>query len=319
MAAVPDGESTVMGDGRSDIVIFIGCLGQGGQYIHRGQKGCSFQNPGSFLVDLIPYFAEESVFQGCSLVLGPQNFSFDLLELFGDKPFGVHQGLLAHIVVRNLRGLGLGDFDEVAEHLVIFDFKGGKTCLLLLLGHGPGHPGSAVTGDHQEVVQFGIVTLPDESSFVEMVGGILSDGGVDEAGKGVKLSYSLCIHGPGSKGRGGEVLELGKEIRQVHQGSFQGGQIPGVAVPHGNSAAQPFKVINSLEAGADFLPFPWLFQNFRHCIQPPDYGISVHQGIAYPLLEKTSPHGCNGFVNYPQEGASLILGLDIFKEFQVFA
>ena len=76
--------------------------------------------------------------------------------------------------------MDVGDFDVVAEDLVVADFEGGDFGALGFLGLEAGHPALAVALDAAEFVEFGGVAVADETAFLEDGGGLGVDGGGDE-------------------------------------------------------------------------------------------------------------------------------------------
>ena len=52
-------------------------------------------------------------------ILGGEDGVLHVLELLGDEPLAVHQGLLADIGIGHQVVIGLGDLDVIPEHLVV--------------------------------------------------------------------------------------------------------------------------------------------------------------------------------------------------------
>ena len=57
-----------------------------------------------------------------------------ILQLLGDVPLRVGQGLLADIALRHLAPEGVGDLNIVAEDFVVADFQGADAGPFLLPG-----------------------------------------------------------------------------------------------------------------------------------------------------------------------------------------
>ena len=66
--------------------------------------------------------------------MGAQGFVFKGFEFWGDKAFGVFEGLAAAVVVGHFAGLALGDFNKKAVNLVELHPQIGNAGALALPG-----------------------------------------------------------------------------------------------------------------------------------------------------------------------------------------
>ena len=135
MSARPDVNESFLVDGRTHIIFPLRHQGKGRVHVQSGDGPGRFLDPQHFPADLIPHVGKEIVFQRKQLILGTQDHVFQLLELRGNVAFRVGQRLLAHIVVRHQILIGIGHFQIIAEHLVVFDTEvldAGALPLLLL-------------------------------------------------------------------------------------------------------------------------------------------------------------------------------------------
>ena len=82
---------------------------------------------------------EEGFFKLEDLLLGGENLCFVLFEFRGNITFGSHQRLFADVVRRDGIQVSFGDLNEIAEHLVVFDFEGRNSRFLALLGFQAGN------------------------------------------------------------------------------------------------------------------------------------------------------------------------------------
>ena len=104
------------------------------------------------------------------------------LQLRRDVALGVLDGLLADVVGRDLAaglGLGVGDLDVIAEHLVEADLQprdaGPATCSAWkrAIQHLP----SLAIGS--QLVELGMIARPDQAAFLDGQGRIVHEGGLD--------------------------------------------------------------------------------------------------------------------------------------------
>src|SRR6266513_722426 len=104
-----------------------------------------------------------------------QNLRLHLLQLRCDKTFASHSRLLAGVIVRHVSQVRFRYFDEIAEdriesYLERFD-PGGSDFSLLQLGD-PFFAGMRRT---PQVIQIGIVTVPENSAFFQSQWWIVDD------------------------------------------------------------------------------------------------------------------------------------------------
>src|SRR5258708_17662317 len=87
------------------------------------------------------------------------------LEYGRDVALGILEGLLALVVRGNLGGVGVRDFNVIAEDFVEADFKAGDAGLGDFLGLKLGDPALAVAGDGVQAIQLGVAARPDQAAF----------------------------------------------------------------------------------------------------------------------------------------------------------
>ena len=116
--------------------------------------------------DLLPQRREELILQGHHPVRGGEDLVFQVLQLLGDVPLPVHQGLLADVGVRHLVLEGVGHLDVIAEDLVVADLQGPDAGALLLLGLDLRQDALAAVHDVPQAVHLLVVAVPDEAAHI---------------------------------------------------------------------------------------------------------------------------------------------------------
>ena len=167
-----------------------------------------------------------------------------LLQLLVDVPLGVDGGLLAHPVCRHQVGLGLGHFNVVAKHLVVFHPDVLDAALLF----------GAVLDVHQQVLAVGhhipklvylfAVPLSNDASISDGEG-FIHQGVVNalaQAGQLVQLLSEPLEQG-GRQG-GQQVTDFG-DAAQPRRESHQ---IPSPGSAVDNAADEPLQVGDFLQA-----------------------------------------------------------------------
>ena len=94
-------------------------------------------------------------------LLRAENLVLVFLQLGRDEPLRVHQRLLANVVGRRIGQVGLGDFDVVAENLVVPDLQRFDAGAFLFARLEIGQPLAAFCRRRLQLVQLGMVTLAD--------------------------------------------------------------------------------------------------------------------------------------------------------------
>ena len=92
--------------------------------------------------------------------LGGEDGVLQVLELLGDVPLAVGQGLLADVVRGHLVVEGVADLDVVAEDLVVAHLQAADAGALLLPGLHLGDDRRAARLDLPEAVHLGVVARP---------------------------------------------------------------------------------------------------------------------------------------------------------------
>jgi len=121
-------------------------------------------------------FFPELLFEGEGAFVGRQRLVLKCLEFGGDVAFGVLQCLPPAIVVGDFFGVGVGDFDEEAVHLVELDAKVGDPRALAFAGFEFEQESATVVLNTAQFVEFGTVAGADHATFAQQRGGFNGNG-----------------------------------------------------------------------------------------------------------------------------------------------
>ncbi len=105
--------------------------------------GSAPQGDGVF-EDFPDELAEEEFFAGEAAFLGVEDFLFFLFQLLGIEALRIDHCLLADVILGNERQVGFGNFNEITEGSIVFDFKVSYAGALLFLGFQVRQPALAI-------------------------------------------------------------------------------------------------------------------------------------------------------------------------------
>ena len=130
--------------------------------------------------DGLAHAQEQFVFEFDAAFLGAEDFAFHLLQLRGDEPLAVGDGLLADVMRGHFVEVGPGDLDVVAEDGIEADLERADAGAFDFLLLQPGDPFLAFAGAAAEVVQIGVEALSDQTAFLHGEGRFIHDGPRDD-------------------------------------------------------------------------------------------------------------------------------------------
>ena len=268
----------------------------------------------------IPQMAEQLILQRRHPALGGQNLVLQLLQLLGEKPLAVHQGLLADVILRHQAVVAFGHLDVIAEHLVIAHFEALDAGALLLPALQRGHHVRAVVDHVPEVVHLVVIALADEAALPDGEGqavvvlvipdGLLQQGlQVPQAGKPVQK-----FKAPG--GRLCQVRGLLRQHGQHRQPIGQRQHIPGVGAAVHHLADDALQVGHLPQGAGQLLPRHRVRRQRRHLILPDGNGGGIAQGLLDPGPDQPVAHGGLRLVQHPQQRALFLLAPDGLGQLQ---
>ena len=314
MAAVPDLDDAGFVHIRPAVAVPHGHGGKGRQGVrlrHGGGRPLDALRGGG---DLLPQLGEQLVFQRHHPVRGGEDGVLQILELLGDVPLAVHQGLLADVRIRHLVGKGLGYLDVVAEHLVVADLQRPDAGALLLLGLHLGDDALAALEDVTQAVYLLIIAVPDEAALPDGEGGLVADDGGDAAAdvvQGVQLAPQL------RQASGGEAVQLGGHLRQLFDGGAEGGHVPAAGGAVDNASDEPLHIPQARHGGDELLPGDGVVHQGRHGGIALADGGDAQQRPLQPGPQAPGAHGRLRPIQHPQEASFLLLAPQGLRQLQV--
>ena len=281
---------------------------EGVQLRHGGGAGLDAGGLGGHL---LAELGEELILQGGGPVGGGEDGVLQFLQLLGDVALAVHQGLLADVVRRDLLPEGVGDLDVVAEDLVVPDFQGADAGLLLLPLLQLREEALAAGEDVPELVQLGVVAVPDEAPLPDGEGRLVAEGLGDAARhilQGVDGLPQLR-EPPVGEGR-----HLRPDAREPLHGGAEGGQVPapGAAVDH--PAQDALHIAEALQGGHQLAPGHGILREALHRGGAPGNGGDGAQWPLQPGAEHPPAHGGLGLVQHPEEAPPLLPALQGLRQ-----
>ena len=237
-----------------------------------------------------------------------------VLELLGDEPLAVHQGLLADIGVGHQVVIGLGDLDVIPEHLVVAHLQVLDAGLFPLRLFDGGHHGLAVGHDVPEVVHVAIVARFDEAALPDGEGRLLHQ----RPGNVLPQVLEVVDGLPQDREQGGaERSEERPEPGQLPQAAGEGHQVPGPCGAVNDAPDEPLQVRHLPEALGDLLPGDGVPHQILHGVQALVHLHRGEEGPLHPGADEPVPHSGAGLVQHPEEGALLLLAAHGLGELQI--
>jgi hypothetical protein len=111
--------------------------------------------------------------------LRAQNLALEFLERGCGEAFRADQRLLALVVSGRALGVGFGDFDVVAEDLVVADLERGDAGALALRGFQTRDDAARVEGQRAHLVDLQVEAGADGVAVARIDRRLIADGGVD--------------------------------------------------------------------------------------------------------------------------------------------
>ena len=314
VAALPDLDHAGLVHVRAAVSVARRHGGKGAQGVGLRHGGGGLLDAGGGGGDLLPQPGEELVLQRHHPLRGGEDLALQVLELLGDVPLRVGQGLFADVALRHLTPEGVGHLDIVPEDLVVADFQGADAGLLLLPGLHLRHDALAAFENVPQAVHLFVETVPDESALPDGEGGLVADGlrqPPADVLQGVQLSGELR---EAAVGQGGEPAP---DLRQPLNGGAEGGHVPAPGGAVDNAAQQPLHVPQARHGGGELLPGDGVLHQRRHGGAAAVDGGDGQQRPLQPAPQAPAAHGGPGLVQHPEEAALLLLVPQGLRQLQV--
>ena len=243
-----------------------------------------------------------------------------ILQLLGDKPLAVGQGLLSHVVLGHQVIIAFGHLDVIAEHLIIAHLQALDARALLFPALQGGHHVRPVVDDLPEVVHLPVVApadkvpLPDGEGQAVVV--LIVPDGLLQQGLEVVQAGEFLQESKAPGGRLGQGGRLPRQLGQHRQPVRQGEQVPGVGRAVHHLADEALQVGHPPQGPGQLLPHHAVRRQGGHLVLPEGDGVRVAQGLLDPGADKPVAHGGAGLVQHPQQGALFLAAPDGLGELQ---
>ena len=247
MTAVADDDALVLRHFGPDIAMIRRRLRKRQQAVQNSQVPGSSLNFRQLFLDEIPHGAEQMILNIDDLFLGPKDLGFKFLQFRRDIPFRVDQGLLADIIGRYSRSIGMSHFNIITEHFIVADFQGFNARTFLFPCFQILNPLPAVTRQTAQLIQLQIVAITDKAAFAHGKRRGIDNRRPDHfcaIGMGCHPQPDLCQCGRFQFPQ--NLFQFGKDF----EGAPQGGQIPGIGAAYFNPRQNPLQIIYGFQAFA---------------------------------------------------------------------
>ncbi len=156
MAAAGDFQAGTLDEFRLAIIVALRRRGEGGEAVELRQGARDALQVGDVRGERGQQFLVKAFFQRQRAIVGGKRLVLEVFKFRRDVAFGAFQSLAAAIVVRHLVRVGVGDLDEEAMHLVVFDLEAGDAGARFLAGLEIEQELPAIGLDRAQLVEFAI-------------------------------------------------------------------------------------------------------------------------------------------------------------------
>ena len=278
MPSVADRQHAVVAHLGTDPAVQPRRLGEGREHVELRQRAGGLLDGAQLGEDLFAHLQEKVVLQLGRPLLGAEDLRLHRLQLLRDEPFAVGDRLLAHVVARDLREVGLGHLDVVAEDGVEPDLQrrdaGAGRLVLLELGE----PVLAAARRRAQLVQLGAEAVTDDPAFFHRERWVVGDGAAEQLDERRQLGqlpgqlfqqrerdlgdirHGLFVQGHlvgrhrgTGTGRRTDAREQRAERRDLFLGEAQRDEVAGVAGPEAEAGERALEVAHIGETRAEGL------------------------------------------------------------------
>ena len=195
MAALFDGQTGFVAEGRAGQVQVQGAQRQVVEHVQRGDAGGAVLQRAQVLLQAADQVLVQCLFARQGAFARGQHLVLELLQLGGDEALRALQGLATHIVVGRIGGARLADLDVIAVHPVVADLEAVDAGALALAGLQVEQELVGVLRQGAQLVQFGIVAAGQHPAVAQHHRRVLHDGR-DQQGMGRGMFTYLCRKRP---------------------------------------------------------------------------------------------------------------------------
>ena len=265
-------------------VIAVGSeLGERGEDVELGDSGGSAAEAGSIGGDAGANVDEELALDFVDAFVGGEDFAFVFFEFGRSETLGVDEGLLALVIGGSEMEIGFGNFNVVAEDLVVADFEGvDGGALALALFHG-GDDLLGVQAEVAEFVEFGVIAGADDARLGGDSGRFVGDRFIEkiaDVGEFVDLAVELVKQAGSRFGGGfcGHAVD-GKfaNDRKLGERFAKGDEFARHGLAEGDAAGDALEVLDVAKFLADFAANDGLFQEMLDGIEASFDGVLIEE------------------------------------------
>ena len=316
MTPLGDGQHIAVVHHGAAVVVFRSHLRQRSQYIQLGNGVGGALDAVQLGTDALQQFVKQTALQRDEPLVRAKDLAFQLLQLLRDVTLAGGKGLLADVSLRHKVLIGIADFDEVAEHMVIADLQLGDAGLLPQTGFQLRQHALGVIADGAQFVHLGVVALGNDTTILEGGGCIRIYCGINarldilqRVDTGSKLGKfrtvaALCLLAQ----TGQTVAGLGKGVdllggcRAVHRAGHQALHVRDVVQFFGQVAAHHSLAHQRL-----------------HSVQAVVDELAGNKRLLDPAAQHPLTHSGAGLIQHPQQGAALFAPAQGLGQFKVCA
>ena len=314
MAAFGDLQHTFVRHLRAHIVVVHRHAGQGQQSVQGFQRHCGLLNAGDLCCDLLADLGEQLQLQSHRLLLCADDLLLDLLQLRCHIALAVGQGLLAGVAHGYHVVVGLGDFNVIAEHLVVLHAQVSDARLLTLALFQLDDPLFAAGGCSAVLIQHGAVTVVDDAALGDGDGRIGMDGTLQQGRQ--LLQRIKLLHDPAHRVAAAIHQQL-TDAGYLLEGRAQRQAIAGIDGLVRHLGQQALHIVHALELLQQGHGQHMLAGKLLHRIQAALDLLLVDQRLLDPGTQQSSAHGGGRLVQQRQQRTFLVAAADGLRQLQI--
>ena len=238
------------------------------------------------------------VFQIIQLILCAKDSGLQILELRRCIALAPYQCLLPFKIIRHEVLKGIGDLEEIAEHIVVLDLQvldsGGFANLLLHLRKKLAAAGLRFA----EGIDVRVVAFLDDAALFHCKRRIVIDRLIQAAHQLIEISEILTDP---DQLRGRKALQHLAD-RPHHAKRFpECNKIPGIGASIADLGKETLKIIDRTQILTHFIPVHIIVLEFLQSIKAlPDFFL-INERLLQKLMKKSCAHRCFGFIENPEK------------------
>ena len=313
MAAVLNGNRRLGIEAGTDVAVVIGRAGQAVQTVDAGNGPGRFLHGRDMALDLAADIAEELVFQRQHPFLAGQDLDFKFLQFRRDVAFGIDQRLLAHVVIGDGLGIGMGNLEVIAKDLGIADFHLDARLFPFLLFQFL-QKGMTVGRNGADFIEFRRKAVADDAAVADDQARFVLDAPAEQV-IDVVMGLQAVIEAVQEVGTGtGQDLF---QLRDDGQRFPQGYQVFRAHGPRFDAGQDAFKIVDPVQHVCRVLAHDFVEDEvFDGILAARNVG-NADERRFQPLAQEPAAHGRLGLVQDIEEGPPAAAVADVLRDFQM--